>query len=103
MSCNVVEMRIDHEVYLFGNEEDAKAASAAMLRGAKIYSPEHHSDRGGKVGIMPIETHVRRVCVGVSERKAVQALPRRAEKTVAETEALAKVLINIKRESEKGE
>ena len=68
------EMRIDHEVYVFANEQDAAAAATAMQRGAKIYSPANHDDLSGKVGIACIETHVRRIVISVSERRARKAL-----------------------------
>ena len=75
MAMNFWELRIDHEVYVFKNEQDASQAATAMLRGAKIYSPENAVDESAKVGIMSIETHVRRVVVNVSNICARKALP----------------------------
>lgn len=72
MDC--LEMRIGHETYLFKNDADVVAASEAMLKGAMMYSLADHTHPAAHAGIVAVETHIRRVPVETTVKRARMAL-----------------------------
>jgi hypothetical protein len=71
---DVWELHIGFEIYLFASHADACGASAAMIRGAVMYSPSDPDHKGTRAGLSPIEARIQRRQIPVPMYRAVAAL-----------------------------